>query len=393
MARVIDASGGSQQIEPKLEWYRSAADAGQSLQQWANTNFATDVTKYGTAYNQILASEGIFIKPNREFGIHATRMADIMDGRPQMQGGAITKSSEFATAALRTLFPSAILTAIEDRLINNLLMNPQAFSNMVAVDDVIVGDKFERPLLNYSKVDQRSQAVAQLAEPTNMMTLTTSSVSKTIPTLAIGLMISDQAKRATTLDLVALAMARQVAIERSARADEYLIAMLSGDADVGMASLSSLSQTVAAVTLDSAATTGITQLAWMKWLYRNSRKRMIDWVVTDLAGAMAIENRANKPTTYTDNPESVRIDSVLRVGNPTWHSNVNVFITDDSNWPSATVMGLDKNYAIHRVSSSSIAYTGVENFVLRRAEALRVDFGEIAYRLYDDAFDTLTYTP
>jgi len=393
MARVIDASGGSQQIEPKLEWYRSAADAGQSLQQWANTNFATDVTKYGTAYNQILASEGIFIKPNREFGIHATRMADIMDGRPQMQGGAITKSSEFATAALRTLFPSAILTAIEDRLINNLLMNPQAFSNMVAVDDVIVGDKFERPLLNYSKVDQRSQAVAQLAEPTNMMTLTTSSVSKTIPTLAIGLMISDQAKRATTLDLVALAMARQVAIERSARADEYLIAMLSGDADVGMASLSSLSLTVAAVTLDSAATTGITQLAWMKWLYRNSRKRMIDWVVTDLAGAMAIENRANKPTTYTDNPESVRIDSVLRVGNPTWHSNVNVFITDDSNWPSATVMGLDKNYAIHRVSSSSIAYTGVENFVLRRAEALRVDFGEIAYRLYDDAFDTLTYTP
>jgi len=56
-------------------------------------------------------------------------------------------------------------------------------------------------------------------------------------------------------------------------------------------------------------------------------------------------------------------------------------------------MGLDKSYAIHRVSSSSIAYTGVENFVLRRAEALRVDFGEIAYRLYDDAFDTLTYTP
>jgi hypothetical protein len=392
MAAFIDASGAQHQLEPKVEWYAAAADARLSLEQWINTQYPTNAEKHGSTYDQLLASEGLFLKPNREFGINSTSMASILDGRPNMQAGGLVKDSSFSSAALRTLFPSAILTAIEDKLVADLNVDADAFDKFVALDDTIVGDKFERPLLNYDKpTAARSQAIAQLAEPAAMLSITTASTSRTIPSLSLGMMISDQAKAATTLDLVALAMARQVAVERKLRAQEYVLAMLNGDTDVGMASLSSLGYTVAASALDSAATSGLTHLSWMKFLYRNSLYRKIDWVVTDLAGAIAIENRTGKPTTYYDDPKSPRIDSTVVVGNPSWNSKVNVFITSDTNWPAKTIMGFDSRFAIHRVSSSTIAYQAVENFVMRRAQALRVDFGQIAYRLYDNAFDTLTY--
>jgi hypothetical protein len=54
-------------------------------------------------------------------------------------------------------------------------------------------------------------------------------------------------------------------------------------------------------------------------------------------------------------------------------------------------MGLDARYGIHRVSSLSAQYSAVEEFALRRATALRVDSGEMVYRLFDEAFEVLTY--
>lgn len=397
MSAFYNEKGEIQQVEPQVEWYRIAADAGLSFEQYVNQSYGTDELKYGNAYDQILASEGIVIRPNKKLGIRATKMADILDGRPTVQaGGVVVKDSAFSSAALRTLFPSAILTAIEDRLIADLNMNANVFDSLVAITDTIQGDKYERPQLNYSSVNQRSRAVAQLAEPANMLTITTASFSRAIPTTSIGLTISDQAKQATTLDLVALSVARQVALERNARADEFFLQFLNGDADLGsgpgFASLSSLGYTTTAVALDSTSGTGITQKAWMKFLYRNSKKRVIDWVVTDINGAIAIENRSGKPTNVTDNPNSTRIDSVLQVGNPTWKSEVKVFITDDPNWPANTIMGLDRRFAIHQVISSTSSYQAIEQFVLKRASSIRMDFGSVAMRLYDEAFDVLTYT-
>lgn len=392
MAGFYDAEGKLQQLTPEVGWYKAAADSGMSLAQWVNQKYPTDTKAYGSTYHQLLASEGIFLKPNKEFGIRSTNLKTMLEGGVEMQAGALTKDSGFSSAALRTLFPSAILTAIEDRLNADLTMSPNAFDSMVAIDDTIQGDKWERPLINFSNITQRSQAIAQLAEPAAMMSITTSSVARTIPTLSIGLMISDQAKAATTLDLVSLAVARQFAIERNAQANEWFLAMLNGDTDLGQGSLSSASLVVTAVSLDSAASTGLTQKAWMKWLTRNGTKRRIDTVVTDLAGAMAIEGRANKPVITTDNPNSPRIDTLFSVANPIWSPEVKVYINLDSNWPAGTIMGFDSRFAIHRVTSVTAAYQAIEQFVMRRAEALRIDHGATATRLYDDAFDVLTFS-
>jgi len=401
MASFLDSAGAQHQVTPSLEWYQAAAAANMSLEQWVNTEYQTDANTHGSAYHQILASEGIVLKPNKVYGLRSNTMAQIEKGAA-VNAAALVKDSDFSSAALRVLFPSAVLSAVEDRLTADLNMTANAFDRLVAFNDVIQGDKYERPLLNYSKPESaRSQAVAQLAEPNVMLSITAASYSRTIPTLSIGMLVAQQAAQNTTLDLVAMALARQVATERMLRAREYFLLMLNGDPDLkgegpGSGTISAIiearqSGSTQMVNIDSAATTGITQKGWMKWLYREGTRRVIDWVVTDMDGALALENRAGKPVVVGDNPTSTRIDSVLNVGNPTWRSNVNVFITDDPAWPAKTVLGFDSRYAIARVTSSTIQYSAVEEYVMRRAKGLRIDFGEIAYRLHDDAFDVFTY--
>jgi hypothetical protein len=129
----------------------------------------------------------------------------------------------------------------------------------------------------------------------------------------------------------------------------------------------------------------------MLWLNSNGKKRRIDWVVTDILGALAIQNRSGRPVIVGDNGTSVRINTNERVANPTWNDEVNVFITDDANWPAGTVMGIDSRYAIQRVTSTNASYEATENFVLRRSTAMRFDYGSLSRRLYNDAFECLTF--
>lgn len=402
MAQIIDASGASHQVEPQLEWYRAAGDAGLSFAQYVNRKFTTNAEKYGTAHQQLLASSGIVFRPQSALGLHSTRLGDMLNPRDEMQAGVVVNGAGFSSAALRTLFPSAILTAIEDKLLYNYEMNANAFERLVAVKDSIQGDKFERPLINFDvPAGASSQAISQLAEPAAMVSITTSSISRSIPTLSIGMLISDQAMQATTLDLVSLAMSRQILVEKNTRANQFLLAMLNGDPDNGdPSSLSTLGYYYTtqsfdpSITLATIASNGVrlTQKAWMKYLYKDSKLRTIDWVVTDIDGALQIENRTGRPINTTDDPNSPRIDSLISVGNPTWKSSVNVFITDDPNWPANTVMGLDSTQAIHMVESTTASYSAVEAFVMRRAKAFRTDYGNQAFRLYPRAFAVLSLT-
>jgi hypothetical protein len=57
-----------------------------------------------------------------------------------------------------------------------------------------------------------------------------------------------------------------------------------------------------------------------------------------------------------------------------------------------TIVGLDSRYAIRRVINAQAAYSAIEQYLLRRATAFRVDYGEYSHRLYDDAFSVMTLT-
>lgn len=390
MAKIIDASGVQAEVPFTMDTYKAAADKGLSVEQYINQTYPTSADN-GSAFSQILASEGIFFKSDAKNGIQATRLSAILDGSSSMSAGAVTRDG---TPTSRIVWPAAIMSAIENKLVSDLTMSANAFSDMLAIDDSIQGDKFDRPVLDFSKPEAaRANGISQLAMPNSMMTVTVSEVSRRIPTFALGMEVSDQATQNVTIDLVALGMARQIAVERAERADGYLLSMLQGDVDVGMAALSTISNKVVnAKVYDASLTVAgtLSQAAWMAWLIKNGRKRRITHVITDLAGALAIENRSGKPTVQTDNPTSTRITTLHNVMNKTWGDSVQVYITEDPNWPANTIMGLDKSSAMMRVKSLSADYSATEAYVMKRSSAMRIDFGEIVYRIFDEAFEALT---
>ena len=387
----IDAQGKNQALDLSLDTYRAAAEAGQSLPQYLAANFPTDAAKYGTVMEQAMEQAGMFVYGDSDAGINSTALADVLNPR---QANAITRDG---APLSRLLAPAVILGAVENRLragVQGMTATAEAFDKMIAMDDSINADRFERPVLDFSDVEKsRSAPVAQLAMPPVMMTLKVSDKSYRIPSWGIGLEISDQAARAVNLDLVSLTVARQAAVERNARAEDYVLALLNGDADIGDGPLSGIAgKVVTAASLDAAATTGLTQKAWVSWLSRNSTKRVIDTVITDLAGAMAIEGRVGRPTS-SDNISGVsqRFNTTFNVLNNQWPAQVDLYITNNPAWPAGTILGLDSRYAIHRVRSLTAAYEAVEQFVLKRSTALRIDDGELVYRLFDEAYEVLTY--
>lgn len=388
---VVDAKGDKNPVDLGLHTYKEAAEANQSLPQYLATVYPTDAEKHGSAYQQLLEQLGVAVRGNKEFGIKPSTVGDLLEPSKEA-ASAITRDG---IPASRLLFPAVILDVIENKLAVDLTTNVQGLAGMIAVEDSINGDRWERPVLDFSKPEAaRGAPVSQLSLPRSMLTITASDKTMRVPSWAIGMEISEQAQRSTTLDLVGLAMARQAAVEANERAVGYISTLLNGDTDLGMLALSAISGKVTAVnSLDSTVANGsgtISQKAWLMWLTARSNKRVITHIVTDLTTAMAIENRSGKPTVQNDNPNSNRIDTLFNVVNPTWPSNVKIFLTDDANWPAKTIMGIDARYGVHKVNSLTAAYSAIESFALKRSTALRVDKGELLYRLFDEAFEVLT---
>lgn len=388
MSAFLDRTGAQQQLDLNVGMYLEAAQAGQNLQTYLAAKYPTDVAKYGSVFQQLCASEGIFIKGNKDLGIRPSTMAQIL-GIDSMQAGVITKD---AVPNSRILFPAVFLQATEDKLLADMSMTPSALESMIAVDESINGDRYEQPVINYAKAEAgRSQGIAQLAKPASMLTITTSDKAYTIPTFALGLEMSDQALRASTLDIVTLSVARQIMVERNERAQAYMLQLLNGDVDSGQASLASLGKSYTTTSLDAAATGGVvTQKAWVKFLAKNPLIRTINHVVTDMDTALKIENRTGKPVVTTDDGTSKRIDTTFDIKNPLWPTTVSMFLAVDANWPANTVMGLDSRHAIRRVRNIQAEYSAIESYVMKRSSAMRFDFGETLSRLFDDAFDVLT---
>lgn len=389
MASFINAQGETQQLPLDVTMYKAAAEKNMSLPQYLNTYFPTNAEKYGTTFEQLCASEGIFIKPDKTHGIRPSTMAEVLDGNARLEAGVVTKDS---VPASRIIFPAVFLQAIESALVPNLTMAPTAVDDMIGYEESVNGDRYEQPVIDYTNPSAGySQRIAQLAMPASMMTITVSDVARRIPTYGIGLEVSEQALKSTSIDFVALSIARQAAIEKNTRAQAALLAVWNGDLDSGDGSLSSLSQVKTTTSYDSAATGGvITQKAWMKFLMDGALKKTVTHVVTDIDTALKIEGRTGKPVITTDNPNSPRLDTLFTVANPLWPDSVKLYINTDSNWPASSIMALDKRYSLRRVTSMTANYSAIESYVMRRSTALRVDFGWEIHRMFSEATTGMT---
>lgn len=386
---ILNAKGDRVAVDLSVSMYKDAADAGQTLPQFLAQKYETNHDKFGSPFEQLLDQCGIYLRSDSEFGIRASSVDQILNAS---SANAVTKEG---VAASRLLFPAVLLGVIDEKLQSDMETDANAYDMLVAVDDSINGDKFERPVLHFANAEKaRSAPVAQLALPNAMMSITASDISRRIPTTGIGIEISHQAKN-ISLDLVSLAVARQALVERNETAQNNILNLLNGDVDLQMAALSAVPGAVKkAKDFDSTITAAgeLTQTAWLKWLAAGSRFRTITHVVADLDTYLRWEARTGQPTSSHNISGVTKPNTTVTIINRKWPDNVQWFITDDPRWPANTIMGLDRRYGIHRVKSLTANYQAVEEFAIKRSTQMRFDNGEMSYRLFDEAFSVLALT-
>lgn len=405
MAFFIDNSGNAQHVDIGPEIHKAALDAGCSVSTYLNRQYPSADTSHGSAFKQLCASEGLVLPGANDFGIRAATMADILDGKAGMQAAGLTnagdKGSPFGTAA-RSLAPVAIIDIVEDLVARDRMTDEVTFNQMVAQNISIDGDNFIQPVSSYKTVGGPEQAKAQrsseFSEPGSMLRLSTAERLRSLPAFTMGIEFSDKAQRGLSIDVISMTIARYVEVERDQRIYGYLSALFSGDNDLVVGAVPAVTST----SLDAAATGGVlTHKAWVKFLARNRKSRVITHVVCDIDTYLKIEARTGRPGSNNYDPTLARIDPQAVAANMAqigFGNNVRFMIVDSAAdggpVPANTVWAVDGNKAITKVVNSAAAYSASEAFALRRATAMRWDWSEAVYRSYGDAeltpFDVLT---
>lgn len=294
----------------------------------------------------------------------------------------------------RLVVQAILFKAIEDHLRDDLTGYSRMLQQNAALNRSINSTTWETPVLNFKRpANSRPQPIAQLSEPARMLTLTTSMKKNAIMGDAIGIEYSDQVSKNITIDVVALSLKRQAEESSAALAMYQIMSLLNGDVDYGMVALATaIGGAAQASVLDPAAGSGkLTQTAWIKWLWRKNLRRTITTVITDLEGALAIENREGRPVARDEKITSNRIDTRDIIINPRWPSEVDVIVTQDPAWPAGTIVGFDKRFGYNYITSTAVDYKATEQDVIRRGTRMRFDTGSMVERFMVDAWDILDF--
>lgn len=399
MGMIRTAKGEQHEVKLGPTLYKEAFDAKLSVPAYINRKYPVG-EGVPSAFTQLCAYEGIYLPAagNPE-GLRAASVDDILTGRASLDAAVVQQRGDPYGGQSRILFPAAVIDMIENQMPKDMDTDLRLFDSFVATRLNIGSDLFEQPIINFQTMNgpdganrAKAQRIAQLAEPAAMAIFTTSDSPRKLNTWSIGAEFSQQALRSTTMDLVALSLGRFMRVEMDGRVYQYLSNLFTGDLDLNTGGAISAQSSS---TLNGSATSGtLTHKAWLKWLYRNRKYRIIDAVMCDIDTYLKIEGRTGRPgASGPQDPALPKIDPQARALNP-YVGDVKVFLVDSAAdggpVPANTVWGIDSRSAIVKVTNTQAAYTAAEQFALRRAEAFRIDWSEDCYRLFDMAFDVLT---
>jgi hypothetical protein len=391
MSKFTDKEGLQQEVKVDMSHYRAAAEKGVSLRQLINADFPTSLEKTDT-FTQLCASEGLFFAGNTKTGVKIPTLNTVFESSAFDAAGAVT--SNVSPPGSRYLFPAAVLEYVENKLQVDRVGDVNAFNSLLAMDYTVANNRIDQPIIDYSTPGgpeaAASQPRGQLALPASMISITASERGYKIPNEAIGMEISDEALKSTTLDLVGMAITRQAEVQQKRVVDAWMAEMLNGNADDAYnVALSS----VTAQSYDALVTVAgtLTQKAWVKYLYDGITSRRVDTVMCNLDTALAIEARTGKPVITGDDPNSDRIDAKFAITFPQLVTKVNMHINPLI--PANTIVGIDTRYAMARVTNSQASVSDVEKFVMRQGTGLLFQRGQMVYKPFgNEPFHVMTLT-
>ena len=385
-----DITGKRAEVKVDVSDYMAAADRQMSLTQYYNTIYPT-MTGGANALEQFTASAGIRLHADPARGIPASNLKEIFHAGNAPQMGSIVRNNgaDRQTVAGRILFPEILMQMINQNLVVSKEDYLQPWEAAIAMRTSVSGPRVDQPLITITAPEgSAAQPISQLAEPAVMIGITLGSRTFTIPTKSIGLEISDQALQSTTIDLVGLTLTAQARGERIRRIEEDMINMISGDVDLNIAATSFVN----ASTFDAAVngTDKLTHKAYVKWLRANYQKMTLTHLLCDIDTAFEIEGRKGRPSAFNDpsaRANAMPVDyTIENLGIP----SPKLLLLPSSIVGANRIVGFDSSYAIQEITNVSASYTAIENFVLRRASAMRFDFGIGLFKMYDEAFTGVT---
>lgn len=400
MAFFVDKNGAAQHVEITADVYKEAVGANLTVSQLLNQKYAADCDmSQGAPAAQIYASEGLALAGQNIFGLRNVTTEEVLEGKSGFGASNVKDNGSPFGSASRILFPAALGEMVEASIVKDYTTDSQVFNSMIAQEQAIAGEAFEQPVIDYSTKggpeQAKAQRISQFAEPPVLMRFGTSQRIKKLPTYGIMLEFSQQALRATTLDMVALTVNRYLMIEKDQRVYNYLADLFNGNNDMITGAVPAVTTT----SLDAGATGGVvTHKSWVKFLARNRKYRKVTHVVCDIDTYLKIESRTGRPGSNNYDPTLARIDPQVQSLNVGFGNDVKWFLVDSAAdggpVPANTVWAIDASKAITRVSNTTANYSAAETFALRRSEAMVMHWSEEVYRMMGDTdlrpFDVLT---
>lgn len=365
-----------------VEAYKHAAEKGMTLRQYVK-HVAPDCDySMGEPLDQMYAQSGLF--DARKFNMPGMTLKDLI-AEPMADGFRRPDGSDNSLGA-RLLYPQLILETMQANALRDDGSDILAiWEQMIAVSRNINGTKVDQPIIDTTAPEgSRSGRIAQLAEPETIVSITTGDKSYRIPTNSIGLMISDEAMQSTTIDLVRVVMEAQSRGDRIRRVQEMLKSMVFGDTDTGIAAL----PVTKISAFDSSITTNnkITKRAFLKWLHSKHNICALNHILTNIDTAIDMDEGLFPQSTGVDNSKIATPFGGLDLGLVA--PKVVPFAAET--FGAGILVGLDSRYAVQRFVNVSASYDAIEEYVMRKATGFRVDFGEMATRLHDEAWSVVS---
>lgn len=383
---ALDDKGNSslKSVDIDVKAYKYAGEKGMSFRQYARTLASDFDPSRGDALDQMYAHSGLF--DSSKFNMPSMTLNDLANA--PLAADFRKGDGNDTSIGARLLFPQLILETMNEAALQNdgsdIL---SVWEDMIAVSRNVAGQRADQPIINTTAPEEsRSGRITQLGEPETMVSITVGDKSYRIPTNSVGLMVSNEAMQATTIDLVRVVMEAQSRGDRVRRVQEMMKAMVLGDADLGISAL----PVVQANSFDSSivANGTITKRAYIKWLHSKQNTCNLNRVLTDIDTALTVDEGLLPSMTGQDSSKIM-----------TPFSGMNLKLTVPDMVPvqpdvfgAGLLVALDNRYAIQRFVNVSASYDAIEEYVMRKATGFRVDYGEMATRLYDDAWSVLSLT-